>query len=53
MLSQHVVINVLYKALHEAVLHSFCRTAAWLMQVRVDKIGYPRTGLWFKVTVTW
>ncbi|DBB15660.1 TPA: hypothetical protein ACH3X3_003871 [Trebouxia sp. C0006] len=23
-------------------------TAAWLMQVRVCKIGYPRTGLWFK-----
>ncbi|KAL0046369.1 hypothetical protein WJX82_010471 [Trebouxia sp. C0006] len=27
---------------------AFPITAAWLMQVRVCKIGYPRTGLWFK-----
>ena len=30
---------VLLKALHEAMLHAFCREAAWLMQASVYKSG--------------
>jgi len=33
------LINVLFKALHEAMLRAFCREAAWLMQVSLYKSG--------------
>ncbi len=31
--------TVSFKALHEAMLHAFCREAAWLMQGGVYKSG--------------
>ena len=38
-LSQHVLMTVMLKALHEAMLRVFCREAAWLMQAGVRKSG--------------
>ena len=32
-----MLIAVLFKALHEAMLRAFCREAAWLMQACVNK----------------
>lgn len=39
MLSWGVLIFELSEALHEAMLHAFCREAAWLMQASGYKVG--------------
>ncbi len=41
----NVVMNAQFKALHEVMLHAFCREAAWLMQVGVCKSGKPKIWL--------